>query len=230
MSKALKDAIDRNDAAAAALAVKKVKDLSRKMPGASTPVLYACQKGADAVIDVLLDAGAPPKGVDGYAGNSPFVVAMEHGQVGVMRRLHARGVVTAEQLEHAMFLAVLKGFVEPLRFMLAELRQHPAANLIHQATRSVKLSPALIRLLAEHGADVNGRWDDADGGRGEGRRPIHTAAANGTPSAVRTLAQLGADVNARDDKGRTPIMSFLRNLGGQRAHNENLVRWARMKE
>ncbi len=167
MSKALKSAIEVNDPVAAAEAVK---DLSRKMPGATTPLLYACQTGADAVIDVLLDAGAPPKGVDNYAGNSPFVVAMQHGHTNVMRRLHARGVVTPEQVDHAMFVAVTEGRVEALRFILRDLRQRPGGNLMHHATRTAAWAPALLGLLAEHGADVNARWEEPSGTAGDGRR------------------------------------------------------------
>jgi len=222
MSKALKEAIERNDPAAAAKAVAKVKDLGRRMPGATTPILYACQRGADAVIDVLLDAGAPPKGVDGYVGNSPLVIAMQHGHMGLMKRLVERGVVTKEQTDHAMFVAVLEGRVERLRFMLHELRLPPTAQLMHHATRTDGWAPELIRAFAEHGGDVAAAWD----GRGDrdGRRPMHTAATNGSPSAVRTLAGLGADVNVRDDLGRTPIMRLARSISGLCMHNSNMAR------
>ncbi len=55
MSKALKAAIEANDPAATAKAAKTVKDFSRKLPKADEPLAYACQLGADAVINVLLD-------------------------------------------------------------------------------------------------------------------------------------------------------------------------------
>src|SRR5215218_4138389 len=155
MSKALKEAIEKNDPAAAAKAVKAVKDLNRRMAGATTPVLYACQKGADRVLDVLLDAGAKPKGGDGYAGNSPFFVAMEHGHTNVMKRLFERGVATQDQFDHAMFVAVLEGRMEPLRFMLHELHLPVTAQLMHHATQADALAPTLLRLFAEHGGNIN---------------------------------------------------------------------------
>ena len=46
MSKALKEAIEGDDEAGARKAIKGIKDLSRKLPGAETPVMYAAQKNA----------------------------------------------------------------------------------------------------------------------------------------------------------------------------------------
>jgi len=45
MSKALKAAIEANDPDAVRKAIKKVKDINRKLPGSTAPLLYACEKG-----------------------------------------------------------------------------------------------------------------------------------------------------------------------------------------
>jgi hypothetical protein len=46
MSKQLKLAIEQNDPELARKAVKSVKDLNRKLPGSTTPLLLACTLGA----------------------------------------------------------------------------------------------------------------------------------------------------------------------------------------
>jgi len=58
MSKALKAAIEANDPEVIRQAVKGVKDINRKLPGANKPLLYACEKGADKVLEALFEAGA----------------------------------------------------------------------------------------------------------------------------------------------------------------------------
>src|SRR5689334_9546189 len=71
MSKALKAAIEANDPAATSKALKTVKDLSRKLPKGEAPLAHACKVGSDAVIDVLLEAGAPLRGKSDFEGNHP---------------------------------------------------------------------------------------------------------------------------------------------------------------
>jgi len=58
MSKALKAAIEANNPEAVRKALKGVKDVNRRIPGANTPLLYACEKGADKVLEVLFESGA----------------------------------------------------------------------------------------------------------------------------------------------------------------------------
>ena len=58
MAKTLKAAIEANDEPAVRAALKTVKDVSRKLPGADKPLLYASKIGADRVLRALLEAGA----------------------------------------------------------------------------------------------------------------------------------------------------------------------------
>src|SRR5688572_30402212 len=219
MSKVLKAAIEANDPAAAAKAMKTVRDLGRRLPGALPPAMYAVQRGADAVLGVLLDSGAPLKPVDGYAGNSPFALAAEHGHTHVMRKLHDRGLVTAEQLDHVVVTAITDAREPVLRFALETFKPPVTPQMMHLATRPTA-ADAFLRLLAAHGGDVEAPWDTTD----RAQRPLHMAASGGRPNAVRTLVELGADPNGRDARGRTPLTALVRNVGGMQAHNEMMER------
>jgi len=55
-----------------------------------------------------------------------------------------------------------------------------------------------MRLLVEHGADVNARtnWDAT---------PLHIAAFNGRTAAAQFLLDHGADTTVRDQHGQTPL-------------------------
>ena len=58
---------------------------------------------------------------------------------------------------------------------------------------------AVVALLLEHGADVNGQ---SHVGR---MTPLHMAARRGTVAIAEALLAAGADVEARDAKGETPL-------------------------
>src|SRR4051812_22562266 len=82
MSKALKAAIEANDPAAALKALKTVKDLGRKLPKAEAPVAYAAEQGAEAVLTVLLEAGAPMPPTN-FQRLHPFALAADKGHTTV---------------------------------------------------------------------------------------------------------------------------------------------------
>ena len=62
-------------------AAKTVKDLNRKLPGSNTPILLACENGADKALAALIEAGAKVAN-DGHTWNHPFCAAEEKEQVG----------------------------------------------------------------------------------------------------------------------------------------------------
>lgn len=67
-------------------------------------------------------------------------------------------------------------------------------------------SPALLRLLHEHGADVNVAIATS------GHTPLMAACGTSSPAAVKTLLELGADPAARDFAGRTALDQVLEAL------------------
>ena len=70
---------------------------------------------------------------------------------------------------------------------------------IYDASRGHRLDcPNIVRLLLQHGADVNVRQND-------GLAPLHMASMNGALEVARVLLEHGANVQAEDVRGRTPL-------------------------
>ncbi|KAH9955976.1 ankyrin repeat-containing domain protein [Lactifluus volemus] len=66
---------------------------------------------------------------------------------------------------------------------------------LHRASLSGHLE--VVRLLLDHGADVNATKQDH-------RRSLHLASSSGYPEIVKLLLERGADIHVLDDDGRTP--------------------------
>src|SRR5262245_34760834 len=202
MSKELKAAIDANDPKRAREAAKSITDWKRKLPNAGPPLTYACKIGADAVIEVLLKAGAPmPQG--GYEGNHPFAIAAENGHVKVLKKLAARGV-PPEVAEHVLFSAIIDRREEVAHAVLESCQPKITQMMVYFATQSKK--GRLLDALVKGGADVNVPNDGKHNRELKGITAMHQAASRGDVAAVKMLAQHGADVNAVDACNRTPLI------------------------
>jgi hypothetical protein len=70
---------------------------------------------------------------------------------------------------------------------------------IYDASRGLTLDcPNIVRLLLEHGTDVNVR-------QSEGSTPLHKASMEGALEVARVLLEHGANLQAQDNRGRTPL-------------------------
>jgi ankyrin repeat protein len=68
---------------------------------------------------------------------------------------------------------------------------------LHWATEDHNFQDgSVLRLLLEHGADINARCQI-------GRTPLHVATYNGALGVVRVLLEHGADVEAKNNDGQT---------------------------
>src|SRR5262249_51923298 len=64
----------------------------------------------------------------------------------------------------------------------------------------------ILKLLLEHGADVNAANDGKNYYEQRGETPLHDAAGSGYLEPLRLLIHNGASANAIDAYGRTPLM------------------------
>jgi ankyrin repeat protein len=78
-----------------------------------------------------------------------------------------------------------------------QISQTPMRNQALHALLALSKDENVVRLLIEHGADVNAAQT-------AGYRPLHQAAVAGREDLVRLLLDTGADKTARCDRGKTP--------------------------
>jgi ankyrin repeat protein len=205
MSKALKLAIEQNDAELTRQAVQKIKDINRKLPGADKPLLYACKLGSANVVDILVQAGAEGE-TRGDFPFSAFCVAAEKGQVAVLERLAALGQASPKAVDWAFNNALHDGITNAVRFILECYKFPITANVFSRAASSKKED--LVRLLLELGGDINATDDQS---RPPGQTALHHI-VHGEPEMVRLFIRCGAKVNARDSVGRTPLLVLAKEL------------------
>lgn len=208
MSKALKTAIEANDPAAVQAALKAVKDIHRKLPGAKTPLLYASEKGADRVLETLFAAGAVAEKRNTFPGDTPFAVAAQYEQGTVLARLVELKQASEEAIDHALTDAFMDGRTTAAKLVLEAAKPAVTLELFNVAGCSPK-RVEMVRLLIAHGGNPNIRSDDP---AQKDVTPLHVAAGRGQPDVMKLLVESGADVNARDARGRTPLMAMAEQL------------------
>jgi len=109
MAKNLIAAIEANDEPAVRNALKTVKDVNRKLPGADKPLLYASKIGTDRVLRALLEAGAVAEKRNTFPGDTPFAVAADHQQFEVMRQLLELKQASKSAISHAALRGSFRG-------------------------------------------------------------------------------------------------------------------------
>jgi ankyrin repeat protein/cell wall assembly regulator SMI1 len=159
----------------------------------STLLTWATRAGQLAVVDLLLRHGADPDKPDEACHCSPLFWAAKKGPVSVVERLLDGGasidlrnghdnetaLATAVEGDSEENLAVVRLLIER---GAAEQVRSDADVLIWACTFS---SPAIVGLLLDHGAPVNGVTE-----RGT---PLAAAVAKGRADLVELLLQRGAD-------------------------------------
>src|SRR5438128_5238525 len=118
MSKALKAAIEANDPDAVRKAIKTVKDINRRLPGLKSPLLYACENGADQVLEVLFEAGAIAEKRNTFPGDTPFAVAAQNKQAKVLERLWVLKQASDAAVAQALETATMEGHEVSLDLIL----------------------------------------------------------------------------------------------------------------
>lgn len=202
-----------------------------------SPLMHAASGGFTDCIELLLEHGAALNSVDPDKESALFY-AINAGKEDALRLLLQRGANTVTKNEQHCFSALRKAVTDKniacVRIML-EHGVSPAPGSPDADTICYASHPEIIRLLLQHGANVNQKSSEEDGSITPimnvtiidnvesfhilmeagadlsardyaGHTLLHKAANNSATNIVRLLLELGADVNARSTDGDTPLM------------------------
>jgi ankyrin repeat protein len=186
---------------------KAVPDVAIAVGGASA-VHLAAERGNEAVLRALLEAGAKAD-VPDLRGRTPLFCATEAGSLECVRVLLAAKAnpnYTGKIKYSPLLVAAEKGWLEIVKAMLdAGADMNKPAPVLPVAAGSDNVE--LVRLLLDRGADINATLPD-------GGTALMSAAFNGQTETVRLLLQRGADTTLRSKAGKTALTYVAENAGG----------------
>jgi ankyrin repeat protein len=182
------------------------------------PLIQAVQRCNKEVVDILLEEGANPDGVDLASVTPLYAATFESGLIWVSKE---KGIRTCDKriihslLDHGAdvnkringtILLITKKGINDLIFMAnreagvylnIDAYFQKEATPLHMATRQGLNDIALLYL--EKGAAVDARND-------LGWTSLHLAARKGNLKMAKLLIEHGADIDAKDIIGETPLM------------------------
>ena len=105
--------------------------------------------------------------------------------------------------ESPLHVAVKRGDIEKVRSLLSEgananSKDHAGWRPIHESMREGDNALRIIRLLVDHGADINAQSDS-------GNTALHDAAAYMTHEIIEYLVKSGADPSVKNLDGKCPL-------------------------
>ena len=190
-------------------------DVNARSKNAFTPLHSAVLNGRFEVARFLLDHGANTKleteeGATALHIMSPGEYNSEEHRVGIARLLLERGGDVNARSKNGctpLHLAVFHGRLEVTRFLLehganAKLEIEGGETVLDIASRSKYDSEehrvGMVRLLLEHGGDINARNKNAC-------TPLHSAVLYGRLEVVRVLLDNGANAKLEIEEGATAL-------------------------
>lgn len=205
-------------------------DVDEPSVDGTTALQWAVYRKDAGLVQRLLDAGADPDRANDY-GATPMTVASEHGDYAIMNALvEAGGDIESPNREgQTLLMAVARtGNTDTARLLLARGAKVESREMWGGQTAlmwaSSQQQPAMVRLLIEHGADVDARSRDNKWPRyitseprnkpldPGGYTPLLYAAREGCIACAEALLDGGADIDLTDLWGRTPLIMALENL------------------
>ncbi|KAF3057728.1 Ankyrin repeat domain-containing protein 50 [Trichoderma lentiforme] len=168
-----------------------------------TPLLWATEKGHEAAVKLLLDAGAEVNSKDNNR-RTPLSWAAKNGHKAVVRILLSEGAEVDSKgvtEKTPLSLAAEYGHGDIAQLLLGAGAQVDSKDRNGQTPLSWAAKrghEAVVRILLSEEA----LFDEKDN---NGRTPLSWAAQNGPKAVVRILLSEGAEVDSKDEHGRTPL-------------------------
>jgi uncharacterized protein len=226
----LVDAVRSGDRAAALAMLQQKVDVNAPEANRTTALHYAAYSEDADLVERLLKAGAKPNVVNDF-GSTPMSEAAQVGNAAIIKLLLKAGAdVNSRNREGqtALMAVARTGRVDAAQLLLdagadinATEQWGGQSALMWAASQK---QPAMVKLLVEHGANVNARgvtreWDrritaeprPKDLHRG-GFTPLLYAAREGCVDCARHLVSGGADINLTDPDRTTPLVIALMNM------------------
>ena len=183
---------------------------SKDSPGGLTPLHEAARAGHADVAQVLIAAGADPNIPNRY-GKTPLYWATGGRTVEFVNLLIQAGS-DVNAVDRFGSIPLREAATCSDDVTTAKALINAGANVNPQPSRPPTLLPGgtplsiaasknnikMVKLLASHGADVNGRND-------AGNPPVQVAAFAGLPELIKLLIEAGSPVNVQDQVGDTPL-------------------------
>lgn len=191
--------------------VDPVTDVRPEPPAKAGPrraLLHAAAFGDTAGVTSLLESGASPNSRSkDKRGRTALILASQGGHVAVVRTLLAEGARLEDRDKNgntALNWAAMRGQLESARVLLDAGAD---VNTINNGLVSPVLygvgtrNKAMIRLLAEHGADLDAETRDNQ------MTPLLLAIEHRNREISQLLVEAGADVNKQNSDGISPLMA-----------------------
>jgi hypothetical protein len=189
---------------------------NNKSPAA--PLYYAALCGFHNLVEHLITKHPQDVNADGGWHVRPLVAALagEHFQTANLLHhngadLDVRGPYGTNPLHGAAYsgnLEVVRILIEYDPAYINARDEDGQTPLLWASEGRNSKDGSVVRLLLEHGADVNAQSQD-------GWSPLHRASSYGALEVVRLLLEHGADVEAKKDDGKTALQ-----LAAEKGHDK----------
>jgi len=225
----LPDVVEAGSRAAALELIAAGGDVNERSADGTTALHWAAHHGDLELVAELLERGADPTRANDYGATAISVAAVEGDAPIIEALLDAGADVDSTNAEGQTVLMVVArtGHVDTARLLLERGARVNATEQWGEQSAlmwaAAQRQPEMIRVLLEHGANVDARGHTQDWQRKVtaeprikimqtgGFTPLLYAAREGCVDCVAALADGGADLDLSDPYGITPLVLALLN-------------------